>query len=282
MSQISLDLCIGEFRKAMKNAGFSTVVVGLSGGVDSAVACGIAKAALGKEAVFPFHFLKTGWTGNALVKPAPMSNVEFAIRRQNLESSAMVADHFELSLQVVSIAEALQALPTTTQLADSIIRTKTAAYLMSGLLHSYSFAKNALICGTLNRTELLVGHYTRNTFERYDLSPIEFLYKNEIRRLAYELGLPEFVAERVSSCGCQANETVQEELPGGLTYAVAEPVLFYTYDYNIIDKERRMAEAGITEQQVQQVLAVCNSKSYKYRRIYTMGSGIAERSKLCK
>jgi NAD+ synthase len=189
----------------LASSGREGYVVGLSGGIDSAVAAALAARAVGAERVHP------------LVLP------EATTEAAHLEDAALVAKALGLQTQTLSIqplVDAFQAAypkPDRTQLANAKARFRMI------LLHAESFRRRALVLGTGNKSELLVGYFSKYGDGGVDLQPIGDLYKTQVRELARHLRLPERVMTKPPTAGLWAGQTDEDEL--GIDYARLDRVL---------------------------------------------------------
>ena len=190
------------------NAGRSRVVVGLSGGIDSAVSCGIAVRALGPEAVTAVRL--------------PSRHTE----QVHIDDAAAVAQACRLpagNLLTISIEPLLEGLerargvdPRTAPLRFG----NASARCRMILLYDVAQELDALVVGTENRSEFLLGYYTRFGDAASDMEPISDLFKTEVRIAADLLGLPAAVLDKHPTAGLWGGQTDEQEL--GFSYDHAD------------------------------------------------------------
>jgi len=196
------DKLVDWIRRRVKEAGCEGTVVGLSGGIDSAVTAVLCKKA------FPDNTL-------GVILPCYSDS-------EDAEDAKLVAKEFDIEYKVVdldatfdtlmSVVEENQELKTKDQLAVANIKPR----LRMTTLYYYSASLNSLVVGTDNRSELKVGYFTKHGDGGVDIAPLGNLVKTEVRELAAYLGIPEKIIERPPTAGLWANQTDEEEL--GITY----------------------------------------------------------------
>jgi NAD+ synthase len=209
---------LGEWlAERVRESGTRGVVFGLSGGIDSAVVCGLAARALGPEAclgvIMPIGNLSED------EELAHETAAVFGVRtcRPDLLpafealSSALREERDALRLEPATEAQAL--------LASSNLKPRLR---MIALYHMANLA-NLMVVGTGNAAELAVGYFTKHGDGGADLLPLGDLTKHEVRGLARELGVPERVIERPPSAGLWEGQTDEEEM--GLTYGQIDAYL---------------------------------------------------------
>jgi NAD+ synthase len=185
-------------------------VFGLSGGIDSAVVCGLAARAVGRD--------------HCLGVVMPIGNVQ-----EDEDLGRRVAETFGVRLAAPDLLPAFEALESSLRAERDAMRmeaTGPEAALLAGanlkprlrMLTLYHFANllDYLVVGTGNRAELTVGYYTKHGDSGVDLLPLGDLTKGEVRAVAQVLGVPARVIERPPSAGLWEGQTDEEEM--GLTY----------------------------------------------------------------
>ena len=200
-------------------AGFSRGVVGLSGGIDSAVACYLAAEALGPENVL------------AVRMPYSTSSPE------SLEHAGLVIQATGVQERTLSIAPMADALFESIPDADAVRRGNVMARLRMIVLYDQSASFGGLVVGTGNKTEILLGYTTLYGDSACALNPLGDLYKTQLRQLARSLGVPEAIQTKPPSADLWAGQTDEGEL--GFTYEEVDRLLMLLID------ERRTPEACI-------------------------------------
>ena len=179
-------------------AGSSGAVVALSGGIDSAVVCGLCVRALGADnvlgVILPCHS-----------NPRDADDARAVARTWNVESEL-----YDLSALYDA---AVAMLPPGSALADANLKPR----LRMMTLYHRANSLGRLVVGTGNRSELQIGYFTKYGDGGVDLLPIAGLYKHQVRDVARELGVPVAVIARPPSAGLWDGQTDEGEM--GLTYA---------------------------------------------------------------
>ncbi|MGP8077485.1 MAG: NAD+ synthase [Thermoplasmata archaeon] len=182
------------------------VVLGLSGGIDSALTARLASDALGAAHVLGVML------PDAAFPPELLVETEEYARGLGIETRTVPIDPIERAFA--------GALPGPT---DVVTLGNTKARIRMLVLYSIARRRRRLVAGTGNKSELLLGYFTKYGDGGVDLLPIGDLYKTEVRALAAELGLPEAIRARPPTAGLWDGQTDEQEL--GAPYEVVDRIL---------------------------------------------------------
>jgi NAD+ synthase len=204
-------------RTETNRAGFERAVVGVSGGVDSSLACCLAAEALGP--------------GNVLAVRMPYK----ASSSDSMEHAEMVIRALGVQETTIPITDMVEPLFARFPEADAIRRGNVMARARMIVLYDQSAAFGGLVVGTGNKTEILLGYTTLYGDAACALNPLGDLYKTQIRQLARAIGVPEVIIEKPPSADLWAGQTDEGEL--GFTYADVDRLLMLLVDgrYSIDD-----------------------------------------------
>jgi NAD+ synthase len=228
-------------RDELAKFGFSKGVLGLSGGLDSSVCAALAAEALGPANVLGV-LMPYGESFGADREDALELAGRLGIRTESIDIRPMVDAYFE-------------ARPSD----DCVRRGNKMARERMSILYDYSARLKALILGTSNKTELLVGYGTLHGDMASAVTPLGDLYKTQVRQLAGYLDLPERIRTKLPTAGLWAGQTDEAEL--GLTYAEIDEILFKLVD----ERERRedLLAAGFAAKKVDRVLGLIKGSEFK-------------------
>lgn len=192
--------------KFFKEQNFKKGVIGLSGGVDSSLTLKIAVDALGAQNVF------------AIIMP------ELGLSKQeNIDHAKILAGYFSVMTfyqPINSFLADYRVVPwKSNQLADMNVKAR----VRMSLLYHFANTENALVLGTSNRSEILLGYGTKFGDLACDIEVIGNLYKTEVTRLANELGLPPEIVNKMPTAELSEGQTDENEL--GATYAEMDNIL---------------------------------------------------------
>src|SRR5512144_31237 len=203
-------ILVGLVREEVRKVGLSRVVLGLSGGIDSALVAHIAAEALGPDNVY------------ACIMPYRTSNPESEAHAR------LVAELLGINHQVIEITSMVDAYFTLCPEADNMRRGNKMARERMTILYDLSAAHGALVLGTSNKTELLLGYGTLYGDMASALNPIGDIYKTQVWQLAEEMDVPRVVIEKKPSADLWAGQTDEQEL--GFTYREVDELLYRMVD----------------------------------------------------
>ncbi len=192
-------------RDQVRRAKGEGIVLGLSGGLDSAVVAMLAARALGPESVV------------GVLMPSASSSPQDA-EHGLLSASAAGIDTVERP-----IAAIVAGLESVVNLEDAAIRGNAKARARMTVLYAEAQLRNYLVSGTGNKSELLTGYFSKHGDGGNDLQPIGDLYKTQVVRLAQHLGVPQAIVDKPPSAGLWPGQTDEDEL--GLPYRDLDRVL---------------------------------------------------------
>ena len=204
-------------RQEVTKAGFSKVVLGLSGGIDSALSAYIAKEALGHNNVY------------AIMMPYRLSS------QDSLDDARRVVEDTHINAEVVDISAPADAYINARGDIDKVRMGNIFARMRMITLFDYSSAYNALVLGTSNKTELLLGYGTWYGDMASCINPIGDLYKAQVRQLAEYFKVPESIIAKKPSADLWAGQNDEAEL--GFSYNDADVILYHLYDLRYSEDE---------------------------------------------
>lgn len=242
------DLAVGVLTRfvadAMETTGADGVTVGLSGGVDSALATALAAQALEPERVHTFY-------------------LPYSTSSDDAERDAeAVAESLRLTLRRIDISPLVDAYFDAEESdADRVRRGNLMARIRMAVLFDQAKRTRTLVLGTSNKTEILLGYSTIFGDNASSINPLGDLYKQQVWQLSRHLGLPETVIDKPPSADLWPGQTDEDEL--GLTYAVADEVLHLLFDQGLEPEE--VVERGYDPAAVERIVAREAANRYKRR-----------------
>jgi len=187
--------------------GADGVVVGLSGGIDSALVARFARDALGAEHVLGILLPDASFPAGLLEE-----TVEYA-RGLGIESRTIPIEPVEASYRAL--------LP---ELVDRVALGNVKARIRMTIDYAVARERHRLVAGTGNKSELLLGYFTKYGDGGVDLLPLGDLYKTDLRAIAKEFGLPAAIQERPPTAGLWEGQTDEAEL--GISYEEVDQILY--------------------------------------------------------
>jgi len=201
------ELIVNWLKDYATDTGFNGFVVGLSGGVDSTCSAALAVQAVGKENVF------------GVLMPCTLGSQKS--RSQDIDDAILVAKFLGIDCKVVSLNAAAEEILSATDIqvgTNSLLVSNVKARLRAVTLRMYAEQKHYLVLGTTNRTEDLLGYFTKggDGGSGVDVEPIATLFKYQVRDIVRSYGFDEKLANRVPTAGLFDDQTDEGEL--GVTY----------------------------------------------------------------
>ncbi len=247
MSDLSIDtdlarkILTGFIQSEITRAGFHRAVLGLSGGIDSALACYLAAEALGPENVLAIRMpYKTSSQGS-------------------LDHAQLVIDDLKIQALTIPITEMVDPLIERFPDMDNRRKGNIMARQRMIILFDQSEAFKGLVLGTSNKTEILLGYSTLYGDSACALNPIGDLYKAQVRQLSKAVGVPQPILDKAPSADLWVGQTDETEL--GFTYEQADQILYLLIDQRYTPQE--CVDAGFKEEFVRAVLQRVRRNQFK-------------------
>lgn len=239
--EITSDIIVKFIGDSVHKNGFSNGILGVSGGLDSALVLALTVRALGNKNTF------------ALLMPYRESSP------QSLTDGKLICDQLGVEYEVIDITPSVdpyfEKYPTDNK---TLIGNKCARERMS-VLYDWSERKRALVVGTSNKTEMLIGYSTLYGDSAAAFLPIGDLYKTEVIMLSEYLGIPEKIVKKKPSADLWKDQTDEGEI--GFTYELLDRILYNLVDLRLTDRE--MTEKGFKAEDLARIKKMVAGTQFK-------------------
>jgi NAD+ synthase len=209
-SSLARKILTGFIKSEITRTGFSRAVIGLSGGIDSALSCYLAAEALGPENIL------------AVRMPYKTSSHDSWV------DAGRVIQKLKIQSIDIPITEMAAPLIERFPMMNNVRRGNVMARTRMIVLYDQSVDFKGLVIGTSNKTEILLGYSTHYGDSACAINPIGDLYKTQVRQLSRDIGLPSEIIEKPPSADLWVNQTDEEEL--GFTYEEVDKLLYLLID----------------------------------------------------
>jgi len=232
----ALNRILSFLREKLSETGLEGLVIGLSGGVDSSVTAAIAVKALGSEKV------------HGLILPDSRTTP-----REDIDDAIELAEKLNIKYHLITIDNIYDTIINTIPFykENDIANGNVRARIRMIILYYYANVNNLLVCGTGDKSEILLGYFTKYGDGGVDMLPIGDLYKTQVRIMGKRLGLPEKIYLKPSSPRLWPGQTAENEL--GISYEIIDTVLYYFIDQRY-DIDRINMETGIPKDLVNKII----------------------------
>jgi NAD+ synthase len=237
------EILIAFIGNEVRKTGLSRIVVGLSGGVDSALSAILAAEALGPKNVL------------GILMPYKSSNSDSQIHAE------LVVQKSGIGSLLVNITPQIDAYFERFPDADSRRRGNKMARERMTILYDHSARWNALVIGTSNKTELLLGYGTLHGDMASAINPLGDLYKTQVWALAEAVGVPAVIVGKEPSADLWVGQTDEGEL--GFTYREVDQLLYLLVDQRYTKPE--LIAAGFPEPFVDEIAQRIMHSQFKRR-----------------
>jgi NAD+ synthase len=238
-------------RDFLQETDFDGYVIGLSGGIDSAVSAALAMRAVGPDKIRAFTM--------------PYKSSIHAVK-----DARLVADWLKIELIELDITKMIDSYYADTKSANPIRVGNKMSRERMAILFDQAFQSRLLVLGTTNRTELALGYFTWFGDSGCSVNALGELYKTQVRQVARELGVPQVILDKPPSADFWAGQVDEDEL--GLTYEEVDHLLYTIVDEGVLSKSA-LIKAGFGELLIERTLAFANRLSFKRKcpRIAELG-----------
>lgn len=240
-TELATRILTGFIRDSITKAGMSRAVIGLSGGIDSALSAYLSAEALGADNVL------------ALRMPYKTSSAS------SMNDAEAVIEDLGLPHQTLPITDMAEPMIERFPEMNKLRRGNIMARMRMITLYDQSMAWGGLVMGTSNKTEFLLGYSTIYGDSGVALHPIADLYKYQVRQLATYLGLPQSIIDKPPTADLWAGQTDEDEL--GFTYDEADQVLMLLVDERFTVEE--VAAEGFDSEFVDRIWERVKANHYK-------------------
>jgi len=251
---LARQILTGFIKSEITRAGFARAVVGLSGGLDSALSCALAAEALGPE--------------NVLAVRMPYK----ASSRDSLEHAQLLIDQLKVQSETIEITDMVEPLIRRDPEMSKIRQGNILARARMIVLYDRTEPFKGLAVGTSNKTEILLGYSTLWGDMACAINPIGDLYKTQVRQLARDLNIPAPIIDKPPSADLWLGQTDEDEL--GFTYEEVDKLLYLLVDQRYLPEE--CMEAGFDKAFVEKVVA--RIRRYQFKRMMPIIAKISNRT----
>jgi NAD+ synthase len=231
-------------RKTVADSGAKGAIIGLSGGIDSSVVGALCVRALGKDKVI------------GVLMPA------YHTPEQDVKDARAMAKNWGIKTYEVPIDKTFDALTESLSLnsENKIAQANSKARIRMTILYHYANAFGMLVAGTGDKSEDILGYFTKWGDGGVDFLPIAHLYKTQVRQLGAHLGLPQGVVTKPASPQLWPGHKATDELP--LAYEQLDPVLYGLFEAKLSPK-KVAKQTGVGTDIIDKVLRMNRTSAHK-------------------
>jgi len=213
-----LELDLGEVERRItrfiedyvETSGTTGIVIGLSGGVDSNTIAALSSLSIGGDRVL------------GLMLPE-----QETYNQKDIRDATIVSEKFGLKTQVCDITPVLESFYKSIPIfdhADKLCKGNIKARTRMIYLYYYANKLNRIVCGSSDKSETMMGYFTKWGDVAADISPIMDLYKTQVRKLAEHLGIPKQLAAKPATPALWPDQLAETEL--GIQYETLDLILY--------------------------------------------------------
>jgi len=234
-------LIVRFIKEEFSKHNFKVGILGLSGGLDSSVCAFLSAKALG-----PINII-------GLIMPYKET---FS---KDVKDAEDIAFHLGISFRVIDISPMVDAYYVNYPTKNRILKGNKMARERMSILYDVSARESALILGTSNKTELLLGYGTIHGDMACAINPLGDLYKTQIRQLARHLKIPKKILNKKPTAGLWPGQTDEGEL--GLAYTRIDKILYQLVDLKKPKKE--VISSGFPKQDIEKIMKLIKGSEFK-------------------
>jgi NAD+ synthase len=194
----------------VEKSGVKGIVLGISGGIDSCTVAALSALAIGGNKVI------------GLILPEKETH-----NLKDIEHARLVAQNFGFKTKAIDITQTLEAFYSSIPIfsnSDNVCKGNIKARTRMIYIYYYANRLNRLLCGSSDKSETMMGYFTKWGDVASDISPIMDLYKTQVRKLAQHIGIPKAIVAKPSSPTLWPGQTAENEL--GIEYEQLDLILY--------------------------------------------------------
>jgi len=235
-------ILVNFIKKEFKNTGFNRAILGISGGVDSALSAALCCEALGRESVI------------GLILPYGKKSADIRLAKQ-------IVKILKIKYELIDISPMIDPYFKRFTGSDKVRRGNKMARERMSILYDQSKRFNALVIGTGNKTESLLGYCTIFGDAACAINPLSSLYKFQVLQLAAAMGIPKEIIQRKPSAGLWTGQTDEAEL--GYSYSDMDRLLHYMVDEKL-DKTK-LISMGFKKKFIEDIASRMAKNRFKFQ-----------------
>ncbi|HOI72082.1 MAG TPA: NAD+ synthase [Methanobacterium sp.] len=243
----TVDIISGFIKDVLEKSKSDGLVVGLSGGIDSSVVTFIAAQSVSREKIL------------GLIMPSQTSSAD------DMHDALSVAEVLGIKKKIIPVDNIIQRIgalkvDTASDEKYKIAQANLIARARMMILYYHANAMNRLVLGTGNKSELLVGYFTKYGDGGVDLNPLGDLYKTDVQKIGIHLSIPINILNKPPAAGLWHGQTDEDEL--GITYELLDEILYLLEDEKLLPHQIAI-KLDIPEEEVLRVMSLIISAEHK-------------------